>query len=893
GLADDDYLEFYGQQLSNRFTGTNVYWLAYGGAQGQRVTARDVTPSGPPAAVSFPDTARIEENHYYITDYHAPPQGDPWYWGVLYNLEIPRPFFYVTLTTQFTLPELDAAPGISATLQLALHGASCFDCPDTLSQVHHPRVTLNGVLVFDQVLLGDIYHSAVVSFPQNLLQPGANTLAVTNLPLDPGVTADASFFDWFEIGYRRALAADAGRLAFQPDLPEPAPLEVTGFTAPDIALYDVTDPLAPVRLTGGAVAGGGPYSLHFEDSLAGRGYFAFAGGAALTPTAIEPDTSASDLRDTANSADEIFIAYDDFLPALTPLAGLRQSDGLRTMVVRVSDIYDEFSDGVFEPAAIQRFLEYAYANWEPPAPAYVLLLGDGNFNYRDYQGNNLGDDNQSAASEINFVPPYMVNANDPLLGEVAADNRYVMLTPLGLPDKDRLPDMAIGRLPARDLTEAQAIVAKLVAYQSAPPAGDWRQRVAFYADNYRKADGTADGAGDFPGLAEAQIAAYLPPDYLSDRVYYDPSQPSHPPYYNTVAEVQTQIRAGLNAGSLIANYLGHGARTQWANENLLDAAGVAALANGDRLPVVIEQTCYTGQFAWPGADTLAETWLRGAPAGGAVAGWAASGASVATGHDALAGGFLDAVFAGGVTRLGPAADAGKLALYATGASLDLMDSFVLFGDPATVLASAAPVPTFADVPLDYWAYAYIESLYAAGITGGCAPGAGDPPGLPYYCPESSVNRAQMAVFLLRGTHGAAGYSPPAATGAMFADVAANYWAAAWIEQLAREGITGGCAPGTGDPPGLPYYCPEGNVTRAQMSVFLLRAEHSSSYTPPPATGAMFSDVPAGHWAAAWIEQLAREGITGGCGPGLYCPETPVTRAQMAVFLVRTFQLPLP
>jgi hypothetical protein len=112
----------------------------------------------------------------------------------------------------------------------------------------------------------------------------------------------------------------------------------------------------------------------------------------------------------------------------------------------------------------------------------------------------------------------------------------------------------------------------------------------------------------------------------------------------------------------------------------------------------------------------------------------------------------------------------------------------------------------------------------------------------------------------------------------------TYWAAAWIKQLAADGITGGC--GTG------IYCPESPVTRAQMAVFLLRSEHGASYNPPgvgSSTG--FSDVPPAYWAAAWIKQLVAEGITSGCGAGTYCPESPVTRAQMAVFLVRTFNLP--
>jgi hypothetical protein len=77
-----------------------------------------------------------------------------------------------------------------------------------------------------------------------------------------------------------------------------------------------------------------------------------------------------------------------------------------------------------------------------------------------------------------------------------------------------------------------------------------------------------------------------------------------------------------------------------------------------------------------------------------------------------------------------------------------------------------------------------------------------------------------------------------------------------------------------------------------MAVFLLKGKHGPSYVPPIATGD-FLDVPANYWAAAWIEQLAAEGITGGCSttPAPYCPSTPVTRDQMAVFLVKNFNLP--
>ena len=184
--------------------------------------------------------------------------------------------------------------------------------------------------------------------------------------------------------------------------------------------------------------------------------------------------------------------------------------------------------------------------------------------------------------------------------------------------------------------------------------------------------------------------------------------------------------------------------------------------------------------------------------------------------------------------------------------------------------------TFADAFISHWAWQWIERLYNAGITGGC----GSAPLI--YCPDSSVTRAQMAIFLERGMNGSA-FVPPTGTGLVFGDVPGTYWAMSWIERLAADGITAGCGGGN--------YCPESPVTRAQMAIFLLRAKHGSGYAPPGATGNMFTDAPSTYWAVNWIEQLATEGITGGCGPGLYCPDNPVTRAQMAVFLVRTFSLP--
>jgi probable HAF family extracellular repeat protein len=184
----------------------------------------------------------------------------------------------------------------------------------------------------------------------------------------------------------------------------------------------------------------------------------------------------------------------------------------------------------------------------------------------------------------------------------------------------------------------------------------------------------------------------------------------------------------------------------------------------------------------------------------------------------------------------------------------------------------ATLNTFFDVPPGYWAIPHIETLVRNGITNGCGPNI--------YCPENPVTRDQMAVFLERGMRGG-DFQPELGAGNVFLDVPASYWAGGWIELLYMDGITTGC--------GNFNYCPEHSTTRAETAVFLLRAKHGQDYAPPTPTG-IFNDVDLNHWAAPWIEQLANEGITSGCGNANYCPNDPVTRAQMAVFLVRTFDL---
>ena len=169
-------------------------------------------------------------------------------------------------------------------------------------------------------------------------------------------------------------------------------------------------------------------------------------------------------------------------------------------------------------------------------------------------------------------------------------------------------------------------------------------------------------------------------------------------------------------------------------------------------------------------------------------------------------------------------------------------------------------------------YFYVTTLVANAITAGV--GGGD------YCPLNSVTRQQMAVFLLKAKHGLC-YVPPPCTGDFPRRALRSSNFAPWIEALAAAGHHGRLRRRQLLPRATPS-------RRQQMAVFLLKAKHGSSYVPPACSGD-FADVPCPSQFADWIEQLAAEGITGGCGGGNYCPHQRRPADQMAAFLYNTFQ----
>lgn len=644
-----DIVLFYGRPLSdNRYTDAEVYWLTYGGEPGQRMAKRDGTPVGGTVPASFTTVEHLEENHLYYSIMPWRPDHDHWFWNYTY----PEGGIF---TQTYSFPAHPLAGEIyTATLRMHLHGGNR---DDSVNPDHHIRILLNGAFLGDLWWDGRVELTPTWAFSSMLLRPSGNTVRI-EAPGDTGAAADWVVYDWLELEERRLFSAEEDRLLWE----GPAgtwEYHLTDFGQSDIFLLDVTDTDAPVEIVSATVIPTGPtYSLDFTDSVARTTrYLAVATSRALEPASIEPADPA-DLRDPSNGADYIVITPGDFYTQAQALATFRAGRGFRVYVADVQDIYDLFAYGRRVPEALRDFLAYAYENWFSPSPSYVVLLGDGHYDPKDYRKYGLGE----------YILPYLAFV-DPWNGETAADNRYVCLS-----GADLLPDMHLGRLPANTPAEAQVMVNKIVAYEGSPPTGNWRTQGLFIADN-------PDQAGNFPGLSDALIAGFYPSPYQAQKVYLGVTCA----YQNPSAECRSQILSAINGGRLLVNYIGHSGIWLWASERLIENAALSQLLNAPYLPIVLAMTCYEGMYHWAGLNpnyySLAETFLR-AEGKGWAASWSPTGLGVATGHHYLDEGFFQAVFLDDERLLGPATLAGKLRLWRSGAWQDLLDTYILLGDPA-------------------------------------------------------------------------------------------------------------------------------------------------------------------------------------------------------------------
>jgi hypothetical protein len=641
GQGKNRALRFYGQAPAlAAYTGQNVYWLAptsAGAAGPAAIAVRSAAPSGAAAVVSVTNvvtptavvsaTVRAEEQKHY--DGMAAAGEDRWLWQSI--------FAPVEIQVPVQAPHAAAGEAMLR-VRLVANSSAPVD-PD-----HHLILSVNGTQIADEKWDGAGPHVITATVPGGVVRPGENTVTL-KAPGDTGAPADSALLDWVELTYPRELMLDEGELIFAGQAAT-YDLATSGELA---ALWDITDPAAPVALSDYERQGG---RVRFASDGAPRRFVAATAAGLRQPAAITP-VPGGDLRDLSDGADLIIVTAPQFRAALEPLVAARQKEGLRVAVVDVNQIYDSFSHGEPGPEAIRAFAQYARAHWPAPAPRYLLLAGDASYDPRGYLG----------GAELDVIPTQLVRTV--FSGWTASDVWYA------LPDDGAgaLPALAVGRLPAQTAEQLAAMVAKTLEYESGDRVATWRHDALLVADN------------DEPGFAEAakafgdQLTGY---QARAITVTGDGSG------------TRQELAQAFAQGTGLLGYFGHGSVELWAQEKILAVDDVAKLTNRDKLPIVFTVTCLSGLFQHPIKPSLGETLVR-AKNGGAVAALVPSSAAVLTDQRVLAQGLAAALGASartdGPKTLGDAVLAAQQSLTnAAGGVREVLLTFNLLGDPTLPLA---------------------------------------------------------------------------------------------------------------------------------------------------------------------------------------------------------------
>ncbi len=668
-----DHLLFFGQkfrgpEMEQKYTDERVYWLEVGGTAGPRIAEVDAAPIGdltPPA--DFPTTLRAEESlewwtlHTLILDTQ-----DTWFWARL------RPPLSVgsavTVTLPYTVPY--PAPDSPATFRLEEIGrAYTGPNPD-----HRTTVSVNGLSVIDQTWSDKKRMVFTASLPAGLLVHPTTTVQVGAWTM-PGNTSDDVYANYWEIDYRRLFRAWEGRLDFTAELNGPQEYESHGWTSSAITIWDVTNPYAPrILINATATPVGATFDVRFRSNdQAGARYWLQETATFTKPASLRlrPDTG---LRNPPGGADAVIVTSAALLPAANQLADWHRANGRRALVAEMRDIYDEFNYGILHPKAVPTMLNWASTHWASPAPAYLTLLGDGDWNFKGYNP-------AKYPPGPNHVPPYLAWV-DPWQGEVPADGHYGDL------DGDLVPEIAVGRLAVNTLEEAQTVVEKIINYDQTTRQAAWQQRALFVADN-------PDSAGDFPAVSDEIIANYIPKDLEIIRAYLPGSPPAVPATSAEIEATRAIISNTLQSGVWLVQYAGHGAPERWAHESIWRNNYVPGLTNGDMLPVVMTFNCLDGYFAHtdPALASIAEVMLRRA-GGGSIAAISPSGLGVTSDQQNFRKILMNVLFKDNVRELGRALIIAKRQYTQVFGANYLIPTMTLFGDPALRLPGPRLTPVY-------------------------------------------------------------------------------------------------------------------------------------------------------------------------------------------------------
>lgn len=530
------------------------------------------------------------------------------------------------------------------------------------------------------------YYYSIIKTITTTLTPGANILRINYTASPSSATA---YLDYIECRYQADLKSTSKPLLFwAPVTTGLVEYQVEISTRSNYLLYDITDWQNVAKqqfvINGNYLTFRAPNEI-----LKRRRYYLLTPTDFQKPAKIErfENISFNSLREQTSGADYVIITDDKLVAAAEDLARLHSqdvpiSDRLQTIVVTQSQIIREFHGDVLDPNAIRNFLQYAYNNWSL-APRFVLLFGDGTYDYRGIE-----------SSSGNLVMTYQVEpaseSNDGL-SSYAADCRYTYVN-----GNDKIMDLAIGRITVRTVQEAQGVVAKIRKYVLEPEYGDWRSQVTLVADDpQRPLDNEQYHISD----TENYIARYVSKNLTINKIYLleYPEVQDASTYGVKKPAANEAILKQLAKGTTIINYLGHGSPTVWAQEYVLvKDRDLGKINTGMKLPLWIAATCSWGQFDDISLACMPEALLLD-NYNGAIAAIAATRPTYPTPNRAFISAILQKWFTGRkINRY----RIGQIIQMVLNGSNENNEKYMLFGDPALFLALPYTETSFDRLPTD-------------------------------------------------------------------------------------------------------------------------------------------------------------------------------------------------
>ncbi|MBE7516348.1 MAG: hypothetical protein HS105_07045 [Chloracidobacterium sp.] len=616
------YIEFFGRAIDTVESDISMYFLSVGAVNGKRMPTRIARPTAAPVIQqNYQQEFVFRSRKNYIYDIL---NGDAEnYWGDIFSS--------AGVNINLNITGIDLTSPIS-TFDISFMG---------YTQVPHGvQITLNGHSVGTAQGFGQSAFSSSYNIPTDWMSEGANVL---NVKATAGAS-DFTFFDTVRIGYARKQAADQNVLSFYTLGNRRAVL--TGFTSPNIRLFDVTSVAETSEVTNlNIVQNGQTFDVQLPP-YRGRVYYAVSEPGILTPQSVTPNY-ASSLTSNSNAADLVIIAYSDFMAEAESWANYRRGQGFTVKVVDVADVYDEFNYGILSSKSIKDFLSYAKDHWAT-APQYVLLLGDASFDSRNYEGYGYQ----------NLVPSRMV---DTTYMETGSDDALVDF------DGDGLAEMAIGRIPAKTGAIVTFLLNKTIAFET-PAMQDIGRGALFVYDE--------PNGYDFHYMSQElrnQLPQSMPASWV-DRLAPNSS---------------TTVINEINQGHYVVNYSGHGTSGAWYNlaffgvYNMDPNRPEPQVNNGAQQSLFVMLTCLNGYFMSPYYDSLSEKLVKHGSAGGPNSGggpmaWASTGKTTPDKQREMGLRFYQQIGLGQISRFGDLVrDAKNAVQYGT----DVRYSWVVLGDP--------------------------------------------------------------------------------------------------------------------------------------------------------------------------------------------------------------------